>query len=299
MKERIAYLEIDGRRFGDNSPNKDFVGLNVGFDVNFTGSALVSNASGFQLYNLNDNDIKYITTNTTRWLDRQRTIKCFAGYSGNVKQIFGGQILDAYPTGMPETSVKISCFGNIANMGKHIERTYTNPLFITLLNDAATDCGLVLNVSREVDNSAVMNSIFMPEFSFTGSANEFLQRIESEIISRNVIREDIMSFTVANDVLYVYYVARPNNYADTPEIDIPLISAETGMVGIPSLTRVGVNIQMMMDVSVHPGQTIKLESKRLPNIYNTYYNIINIRHHGTLYGKDWYSDLECNIAMGA
>lgn len=299
MKERVAYLEIDGRRFGDVKPDSGFSGLNVGFDVNFTGSALVSNASGFQLYNLNDNDIKYITTNTTRFLDRQRTIKCFAGYKGNVKQLFGGQILDAYPTGQPDTSVKISAFGNIKNMGQPVEKTYKNPLFIQLLQDAAWSCGLIVSMSQEVENSTVMNSVFMPEFSFTGSANEFLQRIESEIISRNLIREDILSFTVANDILYVYYVARRNHYADKPEIGIPLVSSETGMVGIPSPTRVGVNIQMLMDVTLFPGQTIKLESKRLPSIYNTFYNIINIRHHGILRGTEWYSDIECNIAMGA
>ena len=93
MKQRVVYLEIDGKRFGDNQK-----GLNVTFDVPYTGTGLVPNNATFNITNLNSADMEYIVTNTSRFEQRRRQIKCFAGYSDNVRQIFGGQILQSTPT---------------------------------------------------------------------------------------------------------------------------------------------------------------------------------------------------------
>lgn len=282
MKKRVAYLEIDGKRFGNNER-----GLNVTFDVHYTGTGLVPNNATFNISNLNRSDLAYIVTNTARFTERRRQIKCFAGYADNVKQIFGGQILQSTPIDIPDTVVSISAYSNIIDMGDIImNKSFDNLKFYDLIADAAQACGYKIHISEGVRQSQILQTSSGANWSCTGSAMEYLRRVEEDLAINVNQSKDALAFIVANDVLYVGWQNEPY------PADIPVISAESGMIGIPTPTEAGINLQILMDVSLQPLQTIYVKSKHL-SLYNGKYNIINIRHHGALRGRDWYSDLEC------
>ncbi|MEE1227260.1 MAG: hypothetical protein UHM08_09185 [Bacteroidales bacterium] len=278
MKKRVAYIEIDGKRFGDKES-----GLDISFDVSYNGTNLVPNNSTFTITNVNSEDLAQIVTNTSVFLERKRTIKCFAGYSDNIKNIFSGQILQASPTNMPDTIINISAQSDIEMMGKAVDKSYKNPRFITLIEDAAEFCGLRTNIPADI--RTVLQKNAGQDWSFTGSAWGFLQRVEQDLaIYSNT--KDALAFPIKDGVLYVYWQDKPY------PANIPVINKNTGLIGIPTPTRTGVNFQVLLDVSLQPLQTVYLQSERL-SLYNGLYNIINIRHNGSLRGRDWYTNLEC------
>lgn len=283
MKQRVAYLVIDGKRFGNQE-----TGLNVTFDVPYTGTNLVPNNSTFTLTNVNNSDLKYIVTNTARFTERKRAIECWAGYSGKVKKIFSGQILQASPTDMPDTIINITALSNIANMGEYvINKSFADITFFDLLQDAAQECGYGLNISESVRNSEKLQASAGKEWSFgSGSAFDYLQRVETDLAIHIDQSKQALAFSVANDVLYVSW------QGELHPSTVPIINKRNGMVGIPTPTEAGINLQVLLDVTLNPLQTIRVESERL-SLYNGLYTIINIRHHGSLRGRDWYSDLEC------
>lgn len=283
MKKRVAYLEIDGKQFGKDDAEK---GLNVTFDVPYTGTGFVPNNATFTITNLNKHDMEYIVTNTARFEQRRRKIKFFAGYEGSIRQIFGGQIFQATPIDMPDTVVSISTISDIQDMGDQINVKYQNPTFMNLIDDARKLCGYKLDISDSVRKSNVLQRSAGAEWDFTGSAVQYLREVEIALGVHVKQASDALAFVVVNNTLYIGW--QNEKYQSTA----PVISAATGMIGIPSPTETGINIQVLMDVGLSPFQTIYLQSEKLP-LYNGEYNIINIRHHGSLRGRDWYSDLEC------
>lgn len=280
MKKRVAYLEIDGKKFGSED-----AGLDMSFNVSYNGSNLIPTDSVFTLTNVNSNDLKQIVTNTSVFLERKRTIKCYAGYSDNVKCIFAGSILQASPVNMPDTTISISATSHWEMMGKWVKVSYSNPKFIDLLNKAVEACELKKNIPADIENG-ILQQRAGREWSFNGSAYEFLSRVENDLAIGNNT-PDTLSFPIANGTLYVYWASKPY------PAGIPIINANSGLIGIPTPTRVGVNLKVLLDVSLSPLQTIRLETKRL-DLYNGLYNIINVHHSGSLRGTDWYTELECS-----
>lgn len=282
MKKRVAYLVIDGKRFGN-----EYHGLDMSFDVNYTGTNLVPNNSTFTISNLNTKDMYEVVTNIARFIERRRKIECWAGYEGNVKQIFAGEILQSNPVNMPDTTVSISALSNINAMGKQVKYEQKNPKFIDLLTAATKACDLQEHIPASVRNSEKLQSNAGRYYSFSGSSWQFLQEVESAIAAHTDQSRKALAFPIQNNTLYVYWEGE-----EYPSF-IPTISKETGLIGIPTPTETGINFRTLLDISLSPLQTINLQSKLLP-LYNGKYNIINIRHHGSLRGNDWYSELECN-----
>lgn len=281
MKKRVAYLVVDGKRFGDETN-----GLDLSFDVQYTGTNLVPNNSTFTITNVNKEDMYEIVTNIARFIERRRKIECWAGYEDNIKQIFAGEILQSNPINMPDTIINISALANIQNLGDNITREFKNPKFIDLLRDAARACGLGINIPTNIVKSEKLQSTAGKNWSFSGSPWGYLQEVEMAMASHTDQSKKALSFPIQNNTLWVYWEG------EQYPAQTPLISKETGLIGIPTPTEIGINIKTLLDVTLSPLQTIEIKSDLLP-LYNGKYNIINIRHHGSLRGRDWYSDLEC------
>lgn len=280
MKKRVAFLIIDGKRFGGEES-----GLNMSFDVRYAGTSLVPLDSTFTLTNLNKFDMAQVVTNTARFIDRKRSIECWAGYYGNVKQIFSGQILQSNPMDMPDTSVSITAYSGIEMMGKQVNKDWKNAKYIDILEYATEQCDLQLNLPLDIRKSEILQSSVGQNWSFTGSAYQLLRDIQLMLAANNNTKT-ALSFTIYNGILYIYWEDKPY------PASVPVINKESGLIGIPTPTEQGINLQVLLDVSLNPLQTIYVESDRL-GLYDGTYSIVNIRHHGTLRGNDWYSDLEC------
>ena len=241
--------------------------------------------SVFTLTNVNSTDLAQIVTNTSVFLERQRTVKCYAGYSDNVQCIFAGTILQANPTNIPDTIVTISAQAKWEMMGEWVDISYKNPKFLQLIEDAAKFCGLIPHIPTDIRNT-VLQLTAGTNYSFSGSAYSFLQQVEQDLeIGSNTY--DSLSFPIKNGVLYVYWTSKPY------PASVPVINKNTGLIGIPTPTKIGINFKVLLDISLQPLQTVRLETDRL-KLYNGLYNILNIRHHGSLRGTDWYTDVECS-----
>lgn len=280
MKQRVAYLIIDGKQFGDeNNP------FEISFDVSYQGNALQPIASKFSIDNLSKDDMRQIVNNTALFSDAiRRKIEFYCGYKGNVKKIFDGQIESAHPAGQPDTSVEISAWTSIEIMGDNIQREYKNTKYLKILEDAIKLCGYGSNIDIDVRNSGILQKI-ASEYSVSSSSYEFLRRVICDITGFATTKNQVI-FTIANNIMYVYFA---NSKSKTTPIEI---NANTGMVGIPQPNSVGVDVRVLLDVSLLPGQTINLTSELAP-LYNGLYNIQNISHHGSVRDNDFYTDLQC------
>lgn len=280
MKKRIAYFNIDGVLIGGNTSDFD-----ISFDIPYMGNTLVPLASRFTIDNLSQETMNYIATNTTLFLDRTRHIQFWCGYEDNVKKLFDGEISKAQPSGQPDTSLSIEAWTSTKTMGTNDSVEYQNVKYIDLIKDAARRCGLGCNISPDLYNSSALQTV-IPFFTYTGSEYDYLRRVMSDITGFNVVKGQVL-FCITNGMLNV-------SEADNVNAQFPIkeINMNTGLVGIPQPNAAGVDLRVILDVSLGAGQTIKLESKLMP-IYNGLYNIYGLTHHGSLRGKDFYTDLIC------
>ena len=300
MKKRVAYFIIDGKQFGDekNSP------LNISFNVSYMGNSLVPLDANFTIDNLSQDNIAYISTNTSLFLTRRRKIQFFCGYEGNVQLLFDGEIEQAQPHGQPDTSLEIRAWTSIYSMGKKIKVKFNNIKAIDLLKSAIKECGYSLSCPAEIQTAPQLQKI-IEYFSMTGSAQEFLWRVIRNITGNYVVKDQVL-FTIAKGVVSVAWADKINSkkkfqkiysingevigkYLDTGNLQI---NESTGMIGIPEPTQAGINLRTKLDVSLGVGQTIDFFSLMMP-IYNGSYNIYGITHHGSTRGKDFYTDLIC------
>lgn len=293
MKRRVAYLKIDDKIFGGvDSP------LNISFDVTYLGNTLIPKDARFTIDNLSESDIKYITRNTDFYLNRLTTdealkdgsksahIEFYCGYEGNVRKIFDGNVQKATPTGQPDTTVEITAWTTLDLMGRSIQVSMNKVSFYNLIDTAVDMCGFELSMSEELKNSTPMQQT-IDNFSFTGSLLDFLFKAINAITGNNMIKDQII-FTIFCKVVYVGWLDKTNTTSG-----IKLINSQTGLVGIPEPTEIGIDLRTLIDVSIMPQNTIRLESKIL-SIYNGLYNVINTRYHGSTRENDYYMDLHCS-----
>lgn len=280
MRRRVGYIVIDGKQFGDiETP------LDIAFDVTYMGNALVPIDSHFSIDNLSKEDIYDITTNTQLFMDRKRHIEFWCGYEDNYQKIFDGEISSANPSGQPDTSVNITAWASTYIMGTNVRVAYPQVSYLDLLRDAVTKCGFMLNMPAFLRSSPQLQQV-VENFTYTGSAYDYLRRIMSDITGFNLIKQQILFF-IQNGIVSV-------SRADMANSGMPIIeiNSDTGMIGIPQPHSVGIDIRMLLDVSLTAGQTININSDLLP-LYNGLYNVFTVTHHGSIRGNDFYTDLYC------
>jgi len=91
---------------------------------------------------------------------------------------------------------------------------------------------------------------------------------------------------VSNNELNV--VARNDHTKD----GAPLISAASGLIGIPSREDDGVvTISCLLNPQLEPGRLLKLESK--DNSFDNYYKVRKVQHKGDSHGDAWTSEVQC------
>jgi hypothetical protein len=97
--------------------------------------------------------------------------------------------------------------------------------------------------------------------------------------------------------------------------DVPLITATTGLIGVPEQTAGGIQMRMLLNPNIKLGQCVKLETNAL-NAYrygldlesqktsfalamqiktnaDGLYYCMNVSHHGDLRGEAWWTDIVC------
>ena len=97
--------------------------------------------------------------------------------------------------------------------------------------------------------------------------------------------------------------------------DVPVITAATGMIGLPEQTPNGIKVRVLLNPTIKIGQAIQLDNKSIQqmryglgvnqqqeNFFNElasklnddgFYYVMVADHTGDTRGNDWYSDLTC------
>ncbi len=92
--------------------------------------------------------------------------------------------------------------------------------------------------------------------------------------------------------------------------DVPLLTYETGMIGVPTQTLEGIAVKVLLNPSIKQGIEVKIDNASIQQyqaelglggeIFNAYippissngsYKVLYCRHYGDTRGQEWYTDL--------
>lgn len=260
-------------------------GLNVRFTTKVYSQAGIPAEAYIDIYNLNREDLQRLTTSVANWLKKQTLIELRAGYDNDVKTLFKGMIMDATPEGNPDISLHIKGLSGIEWMSEVIRVNKNNITIKGLLQTASDAMGYPLNISEKISSNNKWLNRVIDNFSFTGSPFELLAQIQA-MVGGYAQDENSIIITCYNGEIFVWALKEDKS---APKL---VVSAKTGMIGYPKLTATGVNVKMLLNPSIKVGDSIYLQSERVP-LSNGNYFVTSILHQGELRGNEFYTTLEC------
>lgn len=268
------------------SRQKVIEGLNVKFDIKVYGVQGQASECYVDIYNLNLDDLQFLTTSAATWLKKQTLMQLYAGYDNDLRMMFSGLIMDALPSGNPDVAVRIRAVSDSRYMGQTISFSKNNIKVFDLIKYAGEQMGYPINCPKILQQTNEQLNKVIDYFTWTGSPINLL----------NLLQEMCGGFD--NDgkgVMLSAYNSQINIYSsdDNQMTSKYLINNKTGMIGYPELTGTGCNVRILLDTKLEVGQWVRIESERIP-VSNRDYYITGIRHHGELRGQEFYTDLECS-----
>ena len=228
--------------------------------MKFTNS--LQNECVVNLTNLDQSTVNYILTETSPY-NLNRTPKTISVYAGRksygVKQIYFGNIVSAGISQPPDATISIKCLtGNFQN-GNILSRGQSSPIALSVISkQIAQDRNLAL--SFQATDKNLSNFIYLGgmqsqlnSLSFTGGVNVFIDDQTLVVKDMNVAINNI----------------------------ITEVSEETGMIGVPEVTELGVTVKFYLDTQTVLGGGLRVISKRNPAangmyvIYKLGFNVAN------------------------
>lgn len=290
MRQRRAFISFP-EQHGSGAEllldQKALDGLNVRFSVKIYSQAGIPAQAYIDVYNLNRDDLQFLTTSAATWLNKRSLIQLYAGYDDDVRMLFSGQIMDAPPEGNPDVVLSVRGISGPEWMTQTIDVQKNNLRIIDLIDYCSSVMQYPVNMPDWLRKSNEWLNTQIDNFSYTGTPMDLLRKIQNMcggfcIDSRGIV------LSAYNDQIYVW---APATSAEN-EGNKLLVSKNTGMVGYPHPTGVGVDVKMLLNPNVKCGDMIHLESERVP-ICNGDYYITAITHEGELRADEWYTTLEC------
>ena len=240
--------------------------INVGIEVNGqinTYSDLAIWATGTKFANANQNQAQvkianlnkanrdYLITETSPF-NLNRTPKRLFLEAGRksygVSRIFVGDIVTSTPSQPPDIVLTLDCLTNNFSKGTIVSRTQASQAQLsTISRQVANDLGVNLDfqaTDRQIGN-----------YTFTGGT---LQQVDKLGTAGNV------DAYIDDGTLVVKDTTRPLVGR------LKLISAATGMIGIPEITEQGVKVKFLLDGETVLGGLINIQSELNPAANGNY-----------------------------
>lgn len=289
MKKRRAFISFPEQHGSDSNllaSQKVIEGLNIGFNVKIYSQMGIPAEAYIDVYNLNREDMQFLTTSAATWLSQRSLIQLYVGYDEDVRCIFSGQIMDAPPEGFPDMALHIKGISGAEWMSQTIDIQKANLKVVDLLDYTSSVTKYPVNIPSWLRDSSEILNKKLENFSYTGTVWNLLDKIQEMSGGFDVSKKSIILSTY-NDNTYVWTPA-PEKQGKTL-----LINDKSGMVGVPHPTGVGVNIKMLLNPNINTGDVIYLESKRVPQCNGEYY-VTAIQHEGELRGNNWFTTINCS-----
>ena len=195
--------------------------------------------------NLDRETQDYLLTETSPY-NLNRTPKTIIVESGRVSYgtsvIYRGNVINAIVSQPPDISVTLKCLtgnfvkGDIINRNQPGQATYRQ-----ICQQIAQDTGTILNFQATDKNIA--------NYSFSGSALDQVA-VAGSMGNYNVF--------IDNDTLIVKDALIPITGSTR------ILSAETGMIGIPEFTERGIKVKFLIDNQTRIGSAIDVRSTQYP-----------------------------------
>ncbi len=264
--------------------------LRIAFEVQKDISN-VANLAYIQIYNLKESTRAKIK-------DEFQGVSVSVGYGDSVSVLFSGQIRNVFHRRdeQDRTNIITELYcgdGDIFTRKSLSSRSSgddktLNQLVTELVSDLKDDDG---------------NGVTVGEINIEGGDN----KLKGITISSKT--EDALN-KLAASYRFNWFINSGKFYAVSETLTlqsqpITTITSTTGMINIPVLTEIGIDVKTLMNTSYAPGATIKIKSTAtkvslgtlfFDNVSQTIgegtYKILRVTHTGDTRGNDWYSDIE-------
>lgn len=266
MDKRVCYVQIQTQDGGKQIENIAIKGR-----IERKASATGSTAK-ISIANLSKPDVEYLTTQTSRFVNpaTQKKINVFAGYeSAGVGQIFSGDIVSAFPEGLPDTWLNIEAKTNYYNQTNIISYSITEAKTQEIAQNIANQYGLAFDWRSTSEK-------LIDCFNINGSKARLLDELNKLDNFRAYIDNGVLRVVDRHEA--------PPIESETPKVYnstvsntkktgyVKYINADSGLIGIPQIDEYGVKIKILIDPSLNLGDWFKLESRLYP-IVNGFYQI--------------------------
>ena len=287
MRKRVAYItfpENTGNDVGLFSFQKKLAGLNIRFGVQIYLQSGVSSQANIEVYNLNRDDLEFLSTTVKTLMQKQNLIQLYAGYDGDVQLLFSGQVFQATPKGYPDVVLSIRGLSDMKWQGVNLELQKSDFKVIDLIDRAGKEMGYQVNIDANLRANNQLLNKDVKDWSFTGSPIELLEKVQ-DMLGGITADPQTVAINVSNGQINVWSPSVQNHGKKL------VISKKTGMIGLPRPTGTGCSVTILMNNGVTVGDLVSVRSDRVKILDGDYY-VMGITHEGELRGKSWYSTLE-------
>ena len=291
MRKRVAYItfpEKTGTDVGLFEFQKKLEGLNIRFGVEIVLQSGVSSQATIDVYNLNRDDLEFLSTTARTLAQKQNMVQLYAGYEGDVEMLFSGEVFEATPQGYPDVVLKIRGLSEMKWQGANLELQKSDFKVIDLIDRAGKEMGYQVNVDSNLRANNQLLNKEIKDWSFTGSPVELLEKVQ-DMVGGITADPQTVAINVSKGQINVWSPSVQNQAKKL------VISKKTGMIGLPRPTGTGCSVTILMNNGITTGDMVSLKSERVKILNGDYY-VMAIQHEGELRGKSWYSTLELAAA---
>ena len=272
----------------------DFSEFRVQFSVR-RGDFQTPNTLDARIYNLADSTAQRITKEFTR-------VVLQAGYPGNFGLIFDGTIKQARTGRESQTDNYVDITAADGD-----EAYNFSTLALSLAAGAKPEDSV--QGFLQVMATAGISKGYQPEFSSSGAVRGR--------VHYGLARDELRDFCENNNCSWSIQDGKLTFVPLTSYIpgEIPVLSAATGLIGVPEQTSNGIKMRILLNPAIKIGQRVKLDNATInklrfgvdvqsqasnevlakyvkTNADGLYY-VMTADHYGDTRGEAWYSDLTC------
>lgn len=301
MKHRRAYLVFPEKHGQDPSllkTTKLLSGLNISFNMQITAAVGESGNANITVYNLNREDMGFLSTCAAKWEQQKSLIQLYVGYSDDdtgeddIKCVFSGWITQATPEGYPDLALNIKGLTGKEWWGQRIDISKADTSVMDLIDYTSSATDYPVNINASVRKGNALLNKRLENFTYSGTSWGLMDKIQEMLGGGFAPNKDGVFLSTYNDQTFVW----TNEESSTG--NTLLVTEKTGMIGVPEATTLGVNVNILLNTGVNIGDRIRLKSVRMP-ILDGDYTISAFQHVGELRGNTWQTTLFCSRAPEA
>lgn len=238
----VSFKLHKGTFAGTNSDTKTYSGLRCEASINNTGGASL-NSLQFRVYGMSEQTMNDISTFGVLVMDTERNVITVTASNskGGMSQVFQGTIAQAWTDyrGMPEASFNVEAY---AGFYEQIKAIAVNSY------DGATDVATVIKSLAESIG-----------FSFTN--NGVTTKLESPYFAGSAVTQIKtcaehagIAYDISNGSVQIWPSGESRD-------DVTfLISPDTGLVGYPTFSNIGIGIQTLFNPDIILGRKLQVKS---------------------------------------